>query len=60
MLLKHLMLCSQDAQASSSDLQVVHIQSIVKAYVLPGCDRSPGVVMQPVEMHSPDEVIAAM
>ncbi len=54
------MLCSQDAQASSIDLQVVHIQSIVKAYVLPGCDRSPGVVVQPVEMHSPDEVIAAM
>ncbi len=60
MLLKHLMLCSPDAQASSSVLQLVHIQSKVKVYILPGCDTAPGVEAQPVEMHSPDEVIAAM
>ena len=59
-MLKRFMYCSQDAQASSSALQLVNIQSKVKAYILQGCDRSSGVETQPVEMHSPDEVIAAM
>ena len=57
MLLKHLIVSSQDAQASSSVLQLVHthIQSKVKAYILSGCDRSPGVEAKPVKIHSSDE-----